>query len=204
MASPINSLDWWNSYFETQWEQNQGREQTRHFMSQLVQYLPSREHRWISSRSRTILDWGCALGDGVDVLQAEFPACDISGLDFSRVAVKKAQAAYPQYRFLLAEDGAIPSDYDVIVTSNCLEHYSDPFELAARHVRHARYLYIAMLPFEEPAPIDETHVQVFTLRSFPDNIGTFRKLSITVFRPLPRYWNAPQAVACYASAGYPN
>jgi hypothetical protein len=31
MASSINSLEWWDSYFEAQWEQNHGREQTRHF-----------------------------------------------------------------------------------------------------------------------------------------------------------------------------
>ena len=203
MASPVNSLEWWNCYFETQWEQNQGREQTRHFMSQLLQYLPSREHRWISSRTRTILDWGCALGDGVDVLQAEFTSCEISGLDFSRVAVEKAKAAYPQCCFLFADDGTIPSEYDVIVTSNCLEHFSDPFGVATRHTEHARYLYIVMVPFEEPEPIDATHVQRFTKHSFPEEIGIFRKLSLTVFRPLPRYWNAPQAIVCYASAAYP-
>ena len=199
----MNSIEWWNYYFETHWETNQGREQTRHFMSQLLRYLQMGEHRWMSSRSRTILDWGCAFGDGVDVLGAEFGSCEVSGLDFSQVAIEKAKAAYPNGHFLFAEDGAIPSDYDVIVTSNCLEHYSDPFELAARHIEHTRYLYIVMVPFEEPEPIHESHVQRFTFHSFPDEIGPFRKLSLTVFRPLPRYWNAPQAIVCYASADYP-
>lgn len=203
MASPINSLEWWNKFFEKQWEDNRGREQTRHFMSELVRYLPSREHRWLSSQTRTVLDWGCALGEGVDVLQAEFPDCEVTGLDFSPVAVEKARAAFPRHRFLHSEDGTIAAEYDVIVTSNCLEHYADPFELAARHIRHARSLYVAMVPFEEPEPIDDTHLRVFTLHSFPESIGVFRKLSVTVFRPLPRYWNAPQAIVCYAGAGYP-
>ena len=203
MASPINSLEWWNDYFQAQWEQNDGRAQTRHFMAQLVEHLPAREHRWISSAKRTILDWGCALGDGVDILQAAFPSCEVSGLDFSPVALQKATASYPNYSFLLAENGAIPFDYDVIVTSNCLEHYSLPFELAGRHVERARYLYIMMVPFDEPHPVHESHVQRFTIDSFPEQIGDFRKLWLTVFRPSPRYWNAPQAIVGYAGPDYP-
>jgi len=202
MAAPINSRGWWNCYFESQWEDNHGREQTRHFISLLVNYLPSKEHQWISRERRSVLDWGCALGDGVDVLRSAFPCCEISGLDFSQVAVEKARAAYPQYQFLLTDDGVIPSNYDVIVTSNCLEHYPQPFELAARHVEHSRYLYLVMVPFEEPEPKHESHVQRFTINSFPDEIGAFKKLSLTVFRPLPQYWNAPQALVCYGSPEY--
>jgi Methyltransferase domain len=202
MAAPINSLEWWDSYFEAQWEHNHGREQTRHFMSELLNYLPAREYQWISSAKRTILDWGCALGEGVDVLHFAFPASEVSGLDFSRTAIDKARAAYPRHRFLWAEDGSIRSDYDVIVTSNCLEHFPDPFAVAARHVEHARYLYLVLVPFEEPVPMAPSHVQRFTAGSFPDQIGHFRKLSLTVFRPLPRFWDAPQSIVCYASPDY--
>ena len=42
----------------------------------------------------------------------------------------------------------------------------------------------------------------FTASSFPDQIGQFRKLSLTVFRPLPRFWDAPQSIVCYASPDY--
>lgn len=202
MTPPINSLAWWNDYFVTQWETNQGRGQTRHFLNKLVEYLPARDHRWIASRPCSILDWGCALGDGVDVLRSEFPDAEVTGLDFSVTAIEKARAYYPQHRFTLAEDGVIESDYDVIVTSNCLEHYAAPFDIAAEHVRHARFLYIAMVPFEEPEPIHESHVQRFTAHSFPDRIGTFDKRSLTIFRPLARYWNGPQAIVCYASPEY--
>ena len=202
MPSQMNSIEWWNDYFASQWEANHGRDQTRHFISKLLENLPAREYRWLSSEPRTILDWGCALGDGVDVLCSELPKCEVSGLDFSRTAIEKAEAFYPHHRFILAEDGAVSSDYDVIITSNCLEHYASPFDVAAQHVDRARYLYIAMVPFEEPEPIHESHIQRFTYESFPYQIGRFHCTSLTIFRPLPQYWNAPQAIACYASPEY--
>jgi hypothetical protein len=202
MAAPINSLEWWDSYFEAQWEHNHGREQTRHFMTELLNYLSAREYNWIASARRTILDWGCALGEGVDVLQSAFPGSEVSGVDFSRAAIDKARASYPRHRFLWAEDGSIGSEYDVIVTSNCLEHFPNPFGVAARHVEHARYLYLVLVPFEEPEPMAPSHVQRFTAGSFPKQIGQFRKPSLTVFRPLPRFWDAPQSIVCYASRDY--
>src|SRR5262245_6264002 len=79
MAAPINSLEWWDSYFEAQWEQNHGREQTRHFMSELLSYLPAREYKWISSASRTILDWGARWARGWTFSDPRFPAARSRG-----------------------------------------------------------------------------------------------------------------------------
>jgi trans-aconitate methyltransferase len=202
MKLEINSLDWWNDYFAVQWEFNHGREQTRHFLSKLVHHLAAQEHRWLSAQPRSILDWGCALGEGVEVLSAEFPGSQVTGLDFSRTAIDKARASHPRHRFILSEGGEISDDYDVIVTSNCLEHYPAPFEIAARHICRTRYLYLVMVPFEETEPLHESHVQRFTYQSFPDQIGNFRRRWITIIPVTPPYWNGAQAIACYASPLY--
>jgi len=130
------------------------------------------------------------------------PRANPALLDFSRTAIDKARATYPRHRFIWTEDGSIDSDYAVLVTSSCLENFADPFAVAACHVQHARYLYLVLVPFEEPGPMAPSHVQRFTAGSFPDQIGQFRKLSLTVFWPLPRFWDAPQSIVCYGRSDY--
>jgi RNA-directed DNA polymerase len=58
MIGPINSLSWWNSYFQNQWEANNGRNQTRYFISRLVDHIAAHEAIWLAAAGRSILDWG--------------------------------------------------------------------------------------------------------------------------------------------------
>ena len=201
MAASINSLSWWNGYFESQWEANDGRGQTRYFISNLVDLLGSRESAWLAVPGRTILDWGCAMGDGVDVLSGRFPGARVSGLDFSITAIGKAMERYPEFDFQLSEDGCPKSSFDAIVTSNCLEHFSNPFAVAAGHLRFCKSLYIAMAPFREDH-LHESHVIRFDLDSFPESIDGFRKLSSVILRCSSRYWPGEQIIVTYGSEAY--
>jgi trans-aconitate methyltransferase len=201
MIAAVNSLSWWNGYFEDQWEANNGRNQTRHFMTRLLDHLASRETYWLGAPGRSILDWGCALGDGVDVLCRRFPAARVSGLDFSRTAIEKAVARYPGYDFQLAEDGCPKTTFDAVFTSNCLEHFLNPFEVAADQLRFCRSLYVAMVPFREQH-LHEAHFTRFELDTFPDAIGGFRKLGSAILRCPPLYWNGEQIIVTYGSAPY--
>lgn len=119
----------------------------------------------------------------------------------SQVALEKALHAYPDHEFLWSEAGEITAEYDVILTSNCLEHYSSPFELMASHLGRCRKFHAAMVPFEE-TPLHDTHAVRFDLHSFPDELRTFTKLSSTVFRPAPRFWHGRQVLVVYASQLY--
>src|SRR5215207_7927810 len=126
---PTNSQPWWDEYFRAQWEANRGRQQTRHFMDRLLASLPEPELAYLSSRPADVLDWGCALGEGVVALAERFPAARVSGLDFSATAVEDAKQHYPGHEFLLTAGGEIPRPFDVIITSNCLEHFERPLEV---------------------------------------------------------------------------
>ncbi len=189
MSAPINSLAWWNRYFENQWEANNGRNQTRYFVSRLVDHIGFREANWLAATGRSILDWGCALGDGVDVLCRRFPAA------------QEAVELYTKYDFRLAEDGLPQTSFDAIVTSNCLEHFLNPFDVAARHLQFCRSLYISMVPFREEH-LHDCHVTRFELDTFPDSIGEFRKLGSTIIRCPRTYWNGEQIIVTYGSPSY--
>ncbi len=201
MAVPINSLSWWNGYFEAQWEANGGRDQTRYFISKLVDHLGARESAWLAQPGRSILDWGCAMGDGVDVLCHRFPSAKVTGLDFSQTAIEKAVEQYPQYDFHLSADGNSPHTYDAIITSNCLEHFADPFDVAAGHIRFCKLLYVAMVPFREEH-LHESHLLRFELDTFPAVIGGFRKLSSVCLFCGSLYWPGEQIIVTYGSPQY--
>ena len=197
----INSLAWWDDYFVHQWELYDGRGQTRYFMRRLLDSLPAREAKWLSSGARSILDWGCALGDGVHLLTQQFPDSTVSGLDFSTTAIAKARSYFPQHTFLLAAQNQPPPSVDVVITSNCLEHFEEPFEIASSHVRCCRSLYIAMTPFREDH-LHESHVTRFDLDTYPELIGGFTRIASTVIRCDPPYWNGEQIIVTYASREY--
>src|SRR5437899_2414526 len=116
--SAINSDD----YFKQHWDAHDGSEQTRYFMQTVLSHLPDYEKAYLTGRELTILDWGCAFGEGVAVLAQAFPRSHVAGLDFSQAVIDEAHIRNPGHEYIWSED-AIPRDFDVIVTSNCLEHF---------------------------------------------------------------------------------
>jgi SAM-dependent methyltransferase len=80
-----------------------------------------------------VLDLGCGAGYGADVLTAAGASFD--GVDGSPVAVEHAQARYagPNARFFVADLMSplpveiVPKSYDVVFSSEVLEHVVDPF-----------------------------------------------------------------------------
>ena len=100
-----NSRDWWNRCFAEEWDANRGSEQTTHFMQRPLRSVPSTELAWLAAKPRSILDWGCAFGEGVSVLAQRFPQSRVSGLDFAAAAIAEARKRYPDRDFIFSSDG---------------------------------------------------------------------------------------------------
>jgi trans-aconitate methyltransferase len=135
------------------------------------------------------------------MLARAFPNASVTGLDFSAPAIAEARKQYPDRRFEHSPDGAIDRAYDVIVTSNCLEHFADPFEVARSHLRRCGYLYIVLVPFEERQR-HESHLFTFERSSFPDRIEGFTKLDAQAIETVERYWPGSQILTIYGSRRY--
>lgn len=200
-GAAINSREWWDAYFKDTWEENDGRHQTRHFMRKLLANTPATELAFLQANALNILDWGCALGDGVSVLAEAFPQCTVTGLDFSLRAITTARELFPGFEFLQTPDGAIPRQFDVITISNCLEHFDKPLDLVNLQLPHCRYLYIAMVPYNEQH-LHEQHQARFQLDTFPETLGGFRLLTARVVDVDPMFWPGQQLLAIYASPEY--
>ncbi|MFN0109385.1 MAG: class I SAM-dependent methyltransferase [Blastocatellia bacterium] len=201
--SSMGTQKWWDYQLAHYWEQNGGPSQTMYFMKGLIEHLPLPEKTYLSSNSLTILDCGCATGEGVALLGQAFPQCQVGGLDVARSAIETAQARYPQHEFWLTDNGEIPRQFDVVLTSNVLEHLDDPFAMARRQAASARLLYLVLVPFWEH-PLMEGHLITFTDNSFPAHWSGLARLSVTPFETDPTIWAGKQVLVVYASREYLN
>lgn len=201
VAPTVNSHLWWETYFSHHWEANRGSEQTRHFMSLIVNNLPIPEIGYLYNEPRTILDWGCAFGEGSRLLLETFFRAQVTGLDHSATAIHEAALRHPDCEFILADGREIERAFDVVVCSNCLEHFADPLAIMAQQVAGCRNLYIVLVPYQED-PLHESHLTSFDERSFPQQIGDFSQLYCRVCEADPTFWNGRQMLVAYGSSIY--
>jgi trans-aconitate methyltransferase len=165
----INSRAFFDGQFRLgEWERNNGPAQTRYFMSRIVAALPEAVRRHLDTHALSVLDWGCAQGDGVDVLKQAFPHCAVVGQDFSVEAVTRARRAYPDHEFVVGDE--IRSDFDVVIASNCLEHFADPLRLVETQLVSCRKLYVALVPYRED-PLSDGHASRFDDHTFPQPVA---------------------------------
>ena len=136
-------------------------------MKTVLANLPEPEKSYLTTNSLAILDWGCAFGEGVAELAKAFPLSRVTGLDFSRPAIAEARIRNPGFEYIWSEDGAIPRNFDVIVTSNCLEHFDAPLAMSKKHLAACNTLYVVLVPYNEAPPLHPQHRVQFQVQSFP-------------------------------------
>ncbi|MCU0862852.1 MAG: methyltransferase [Planctomycetes bacterium] len=167
--SDVNSRDYWNTRFETDWSSRQGCEQSRFFADVAIALMPP----WLVRLLRegaTVCDFGCAMGDGTQALAAALPGARFTGVDFSSAAIEHAQRHHQGARFecrdLLQQAGS--GEFDVLFSSNVLEHFHRPTEVLGQLAAHTGRLMVHLLPFRErPAVREPEHHVVFDWSDLP-------------------------------------
>jgi hypothetical protein len=207
-STDINSQDYWNGRFETDWESNLGKEQSRFFARVALDTLPA----WLRSAANqdgwTVCDWGCAQGDGTDVMASYFSREHVIGVDFAEAAVEKARAAYPSVRFE-AQDWIAHDDvnekFSMIFSSNTLEHFHDPFTVLSKLFNHAEHCVVLALPYRELSRISE-HFFTFTPENIPlvaDEDWVLAYARAVDCRPMePTYWHGDQVILVYVNRAW--
>jgi GT2 family glycosyltransferase/glycosyltransferase involved in cell wall biosynthesis/SAM-dependent methyltransferase len=195
----VNSQEYWERRFSTDWDALGGRQQSRSFMDLLVKYLPAPVAEEIEAGALSILDCGCALGDGTAVLAAEFPRSQVSGFDFSASAVETARKAHPGIDFFVSDFEALERSADVLIVSHCLEHLSRPV-FALRHLaaRSRRYL-LVLVPYLESYPPHHEHRRVVHAGTFPEEVDGWRVADRMVLPPTAT-WEGNQLLLVYRPA----
>ncbi|MEG1455543.1 MAG: class I SAM-dependent methyltransferase, partial [Comamonas sp.] len=165
---------------------------------------------WLFEQARrnalTLADWGCAQGDGTDVLASHVDSRQVTGIDFSEVAIAQAAGRYPALRFVtedwLAPSGHATESFDIVFSSNTLEHFHRPWEVLQALGERATKAVALALPYREIDRIDE-HFYSF----LPDNVpmvlpNGFRLVWSRVVdcRPIPdTLWGGEQIFLVYAA-----
>ena len=201
----INSDLYWNTRFAQDWEASEGPRQSRFFARIAIEHLPRWLIEQLKRQSLTFADWGCAQGDGADVWASYIDAKQIVGVDFSSVAIEQAVQRYPAIRFInedwLAESGDQGEAFDVVFSSNTLEHFHKPYDVLHAICRRAKKAIVLALPYKELERIDE-HFFSFLPENIPLQLANgFRLIWSRVVdcRSLPNTpWEADQVILVYA------
>ena len=203
LPKEVNSLTYWDYRFSNDWEEHQGREQSRFFSTVAAELMPDWLLEYSQQNNLTICDWGCAQGDGTVSLSQALGFNSITGVDFSQEAISKAQQAYPQHTFMCADflkeqDG---KTWDILFSSNTLEHFEAPWKVLETIAGRARKFIILLLPFREQERIDE-HFYTFDYNNIPFLAGKWTLIhcrSISTVDRTPSYWPGEQVLLIYAN-----
>jgi glycosyltransferase involved in cell wall biosynthesis len=203
----VNSAAYWERRFEGDWELAGGGAQTRYFGRLLQDHMPEWLKRELRRERLVVCDWGCAQGEAVGLLSNELPECSVVGIDRSENAIQIAREKYGSQRFaardLLAEPPT--QDFDVIVASNVLEHFDDPWATAANLGRHAKRHLVVLVPYDERDLFGE-HKFSFVAHTIAFHVGSDFSLSfwerIDCSQHADRMWPGWQILLVYSREPY--
>ncbi len=171
--------------------------------SDMIDRSPAPRHRRRIIRSilrrsqglfSTICDVGC--GDGAllrEVLREVGPGVRATGLDVSVTAIERNRKAYGdtlpvEWIAFDLDSGPLPGEYDVVVSTEVLEHVSDWQTALARFLDASKRFVIVSVPSGTLYPIDERcgHVRHFNRPMIDAFFGRRDDFSYQVF-----YWGFP-------------
>jgi len=168
LADNVNSREYWEKRFDEDWDRKGGPGQSRFFARLASESFPPWLWQALRKDRYTVADWGCAEGAGTDWLASYLSSAIVVGVDFSSNAIGIAQKRYPAADFRCEDwldDAQSGSIFDVVISSNTLEHFHNPFAVLRTISRHAEKAVAILLPYREMERIDE---HFFTF--LPENI----------------------------------
>jgi len=201
----LNSKEYWEARFASKdWDVNGGKEQALFFAKLACSLMPDFLKKDLLENAWTVIDVGCASGEGTAYFAEQFPSCHFIGQDFSESAIQSAKEAFDNCEFAVSDVYKDSMAADVVYSSNTLEHLQNPQEIMVRMCQHAKNYVVHLLPFEDPLRIPE-HINIFSLDSFPLRIGEFFLEYTQVFdcNQLPdSSWPAKQILLVYTNQNY--
>jgi len=168
----INSKEYWEKKLKTEGEMNAGRLQTKSFGELTLQLLPDWMHE-ILKQGVSIVDIGCAEGDCVHLFAQKYPLCEITGVDFSQEAIQKAKKQFPEERFVCSDILSFNEKFDIVYSSNVLEHFHNPLIILNQFCKIAQKYIIILVPFQERINRYKEHFYTFEYKDFQLELNDF-------------------------------
>lgn len=196
----LNDKEYWNNLFVENEENKKRIDQTKFFAELALKNLPKWVIEDIEDQKMTICDAGCGEGIGAAVWKKNFQNNDVSGFDFSDNAIEWAKRNNSDCTFYVDNIKSFEKKYDVVYSSNVLEHFFNADSIFENLVQHALKFCVLLLPFREYYRIEE-HASTFDFNSFPLEINKQYKLCyykpITMVGEQEKYWFGEQILLIY-------
>jgi len=165
----INSKEYWNYRFETDWNEFGGDNQTIFFANTLCNMLPKWFVDEVMSNKYSVCDLGCAHGDALPIWNNLFGNVSVCGEDFSEAAISDARKKYPEFMFLVSDimEPEGKRQYDVVISSNTVEHFKNTKEVLKNICRRSKRYTVIMLPYREDEQLTKEHEVIFHTDRIP-------------------------------------
>ncbi|MBN3782839.1 glycosyltransferase [Burkholderia sp. Ac-20345] len=198
----INSNPYWDHRFETDWEGAGGREQSRFFARVAIEAMPQWLVHEVRRNKLSVCDWGCAQGDGTAAL-AQMLSWDVTGVDFSGPAIDRARQQYANVKYSHENFLELPDrpKFDVVFSSNTLEHFEDPWSVFDKIANYASRFIVLLLPYREFERHPEHDVTFDTVNIPLAPTGDWVLAHHAVVNTAtmePTYWRGYQVLLIYA------
>jgi len=186
----INTKKYWDYRYQHNWRKLGGEDQTKNFFEYILTNLPSEIKKDI--KNKRLVDSSCAFGQGVYILSKAFPLANISGVEFSEIALKECKKNYPKLKF----ERELNGKYFALFSSNTLEHCDYPLHVLHEFIKFVNRYCIILVPYKEnPTNRINEHVYSFYDNDFPTQILEFRKIfQKEIF---PEHWTGSQLLVIY-------
>ena len=197
----VNSKEYWDDRFARDWYSCGGRQQTAFFAHVALSISPAWLLDEIRTRKLSVCDWGCAIGDAARDFAHAFPKSQVTGYDISDVAIAEGRRLFPGLELFAGDLLSEERQFDVIFSSNTLEHFHQPYELLARLGKRARDFLWLLVPFQDAGGIDE-HFSRFDYSSIRPRLSEhfvlafFNNIDVSEWRG--SQWHGRQALLIYA------
>jgi SAM-dependent methyltransferase len=122
----------------------------------------------------SLLDVGCAVGDGFPVLRKACPrVTELAGCDFSSEGVAVAAARFPEVSLFQHDlNDPLPRTWDNVICLQTVEHVEDPERAIANLDAAAKEVLIVATPYRNRRP-DRDHRWSFDEHDFTDVFDGF-------------------------------
>jgi 2-polyprenyl-3-methyl-5-hydroxy-6-metoxy-1,4-benzoquinol methylase len=125
------------------------REQAEFFCNLSMVSLPEWIILDIYRNRLSICDFGCSLGHCVSMMSKIFSNSKVVGIDIDQRRIDKAREFFPDSEFLCVDINNTDVKYDIVFSSNTLEHFENPFEIIETLANYANRYLIFLVPFQE-------------------------------------------------------
>lgn len=89
--------------------------------------------------NKTVLDFGCGLGDFYPYIKSIYPLVKYSGIDFLAEYIEANKIKYPEVEFQHGDSQSITQNYDYIITSGVFSYKIDNANLKYKEVISTLY-----------------------------------------------------------------